>query len=270
MLRGRRAARDGSVYDPAMALLGIDHLVIAVRDPDAASAALQRALGIAFAGGGRHGSAGTFNRLAFLGDTYLELIGVFDRGLVLSNVQFAVGRAAVAVLDAGREGLATWAVATDHCADEVARLRAAGSSIGDPVAGSRTRPDGEVVRWVTAFPALGPEEPPFLIEHELSGAEWGPAARMARAAFRHPGGGALRLDAMVVPVADPPAATRRYRDVLGLVAHGGRVAVGGQAVLLARAGQEPGEVPAVRITAPERDRPATFVSFGVRWEILPR
>ena len=60
-------------------LLGIDHLVIAVRDPDAAAATIERDLGIAFTGGGRHDAWGTFNRLAFLGDSYLELIGVFDR-----------------------------------------------------------------------------------------------------------------------------------------------------------------------------------------------
>ena len=62
-------------------LLGIDHLVIAVRDPDAAAATMEADLGLAVTGGGRHEHAGTFNRLAFLGDTYLELIGVFDRAL---------------------------------------------------------------------------------------------------------------------------------------------------------------------------------------------
>ena len=40
---------------------------------------LEAALGLAVTGGGRHELGGTFNRLAFLGDTYLELIGVFDR-----------------------------------------------------------------------------------------------------------------------------------------------------------------------------------------------
>ena len=48
-------------------LLGIDHLVIAVRDPEATAAAIERDLGPAFTGGGRDDDAGTFNRLAFLG-----------------------------------------------------------------------------------------------------------------------------------------------------------------------------------------------------------
>ena len=106
-------------------LLGIDHLVIAVHDPDASAAALEADLGIAFTGGGRHEAWGTFNRLAFLGDTYVELIGVFDRALVASSGT-AVGRAALAVLDAGAEGLATFALATDDIAGDVARLQAAG------------------------------------------------------------------------------------------------------------------------------------------------
>ncbi|HEY6569195.1 MAG TPA: VOC family protein, partial [Candidatus Limnocylindrales bacterium] len=128
-------------------LLGIDHLVIAVRDPDAAAAALERDLGIAFNGGGRHAAWGTFNRLAFFGDTYLELIAVFDRRLAGSPTGSAVARASLAVLDAGGEGLASFALASDDIGGDVARLRASGSSIGPPIEGSRARPDGEVVRW---------------------------------------------------------------------------------------------------------------------------
>ena len=199
-----------------MAILGIDHLVIAVRDPDAAAADLERELGLAFTGGGRHEAAGTQNRLAFLGDSYVELIGVFDRDLVLSNAGFAVGRAALEVLDAGREGLATWAVAVDDCAVEVARLRSDGSSIGDPVRGSRVRPDGETVRWVTAFPTLGPDQPPFLIEHEMTGPEWGPEAIAARREFRHPGLGKVRIARLVLPVADPAGYSGRCEEAVGI------------------------------------------------------
>jgi hypothetical protein len=199
-----------------VSILGIDHLVIAVRDPDAAAADLERELGLAFTGGGRHKTAGTWNRLAFLGDSYIELIGVFDRDLVLSNPAFAVGRAALAVLDAGQEGLATWSVAVTDCAVEVTRLRHQGSPIGDPVRGSRVRPDGETVRWVTAFPTLGREEPPFLIEHEMTGSEWGPDALAARRGFHHPGLGRARLGRLVLPVADPVAYAARCEDVVGI------------------------------------------------------
>jgi hypothetical protein len=255
----------------AMTLLRIDHLVVAVADPDGAADVLERELGLAFTGGGRHDRAGTFNRLAFLGDSYLELIGVFDRSLVAAGASFPVGRAALALLDEGREGFATWAIATDDCAAEAGRLRAAGSPIGEPVAGSRTRPDGEVVRWLTAFPPLGPGEPPFLIEHEPAGAEWGPGARVARAAFRHPAGGRLRLEGLALPVRDPGALADRYREVLGIeVNPGHRLAVGSQAVTLVRTGRDhpDAELPLVAIASPDPGvRAAELVRSGVRWRL---
>src|SRR5664280_791897 len=169
-------------------LLGIDHLVIAVAEPDAAAADLESALGLAATGGGRHEKAGTFNRLIFLGDTYIELIGIWNRALAAAN---PIGAAAVTALDTGLLGLVTWAIATDGARREVASLRTAGSPIGDAVPGERHRPDGGVVHWHTAAAApLGPGRPPFLIEHELAGPEWGEEARRARAAFVHPFGGA--------------------------------------------------------------------------------
>ena len=254
-----------------MALLGIDHLVVAVRDPDGASLALERELGLAFTGGGRHDHAGTFNRLAFLGDTYLELIGVFDRSLVLAGTTFPVARAALALLDAGHEGLATWAIATDDCAADARRLRAAGSPIGEPVEGSRRRPDGEVVRWQTAFPGLGPGDPPFLIEHEPQGTEWGPGARVARAAFRHPAGGRLRVEGLELPVRDPAAAAGRYREVLGVAIDAGHsVTIGGQVVMLVGpgGGRPADAVPVVWIASPDRGvRAVDLVRFGVRWRL---
>ena len=85
---------------------------------------LERELGLAVTGGGRHETMGTYNRLAFLGDTYLELIGVFDEGLIRSSTSFAVGGAALELLESGREGLATYALATDDVAGDVRRLRA--------------------------------------------------------------------------------------------------------------------------------------------------
>jgi len=195
-------------------LLGLDHLVIAVPDPEAAAAELEREAGIACAGGGRHPLWGTFNRLAWFGDTYLELIGLFDLSLAPNG---AVSRAVAAALDAGHVGLVSYAVATDGVDADVARLRALGSDLGDVEARSRTRPDGEVVSWRAAFPtSLGPAVPPFLVEHELMGAEWGDAARAARASFAHPLGGPARIVALELPVPDIEAATDAYARTVGI------------------------------------------------------
>jgi hypothetical protein len=196
-------------------LLGIDHLVIAVPDPDAAARDFADALGLAATGGGRHEGSGTFNRLIFLGDTYLELIGIWDRGLAAGS---PIGAAALAALDAGRSGLVTWAIATDGARREVASLRATGSPIGDVVAGERVRQDGGVVRWHTAAAApLGSERPPFLIEHELAGSEWGEEARRARAAFVHPFGGQAQVVGLELAVERPEALSASFARTLGVV-----------------------------------------------------
>lgn len=245
-------------------ITGIDHLVIAVHDVQAATAELETALGLAWTGGGRHEAMGTYNRLAFLGDTYLELIGVFSRDLVVSSTTFAVGNAALAHLEGGHEGLATYALATDDVASDVARLRGAGSSIGEPVTGARVRPDGEAVRWSTAFPVLGPERAPFLIEHELAGAEWGDAARAARAAFEHPVGGRVRMTALELPVTEEAAVAADYGTTLGIAfSEGWRTVVGEQELVLRPADTTPH--PVVRLVAAPGSPPLDEIRFGIRW-----
>ena len=198
-------------------LLCLDHLVIAVPDPEAAADELERTVGLASTGGGRHPTWGTFNRLAWLGDTYVELIGVFDPTLATSG---AVSRPVLAALMAGQSGLVSYALATDDVEADAARLRAAGSPIGEPETRSRTRPDGKVVTWTAAYAELGPATPPFIVQHELTGAEWGEAARAARAAFVHPLGGRARVAGLELPVPDVAEAAARYAETLGLAVDG--------------------------------------------------
>ena len=55
-------------------LLGLDHLVVAVADPDAAADALEQTVGLACTGGGRHPAWGTFNHVLKKGsDGSMEL-----------------------------------------------------------------------------------------------------------------------------------------------------------------------------------------------------
>jgi hypothetical protein len=150
-------------------LLGIDHLVIAVLDLDAASDELERLVGLTAAGGGRHPALGTQNRLAWLGDTYIELVSIADRGVAEGSW---LGIPTIAVLEGGG-GLATWAIATNSKDADIAALRSNGARLGDATAGERERPDGTIVRWRLATgESLGPAEPPFLIEHDPASAEW--------------------------------------------------------------------------------------------------
>lgn len=196
-------------------LLGIDHIVIACRDPDHAAAQLTGLAGLEALPGGRHPRWGTFNRLVWLGDSYLELMGVEDPVLALGR---EIGAATQRLLAAGREGVASFSLASDDLAGDVARLRAAGSRYEDPAPGERRRPDGEVVRWHTALPpALGPDRPPFLVQHDETAAEWRPAERADRAQRVHPFGGTATLARLEIEVDDPLAAGTSYTEALGLV-----------------------------------------------------
>jgi hypothetical protein len=226
-------------------LTGIDHLVIACRDPESGAAELEQALGLRATGGGRHETLGTFNRLVWLGDSYLELIGVWDRAL--AEVSW-IGAPTLRALDRGGEratgGLATFGLATDDLDDDLARFRDVGANLEGPFAGERARPDGRVVRWrVAAPPRLDPEEPPFLIEHDPTAAEWTPDERTSRSAEAHPIGGRVRLSTVEIGVAHVSRVGLRHLRTVGLqyrpslAGRGARdAAVGDQTVRLRPAG----------------------------------
>ena len=80
-----------------------------------------------------------------------------------------------------------------------------GAFLAEPLAGERVRPDGGVVRWRLSVPReLGPERPPFLIEHDPAAAEWTADDRVARASEVHPIGGPVRLTTLELPITDLP------------------------------------------------------------------
>jgi hypothetical protein len=191
-------------------LLGIDHLVLAVEDPDSAAATLETDLGLQAAGGGRHDSLGTFNRLIWLGDSYIELAGVFDRALAERNW---FGRTMLEALARGG-GLATWAIAVDGLDSQVRWIAGDVGFVG-PLDGERRRADGRVVRWRLVHPPSPSPTIPFLIEHDVEGAEWTPTERAERAAEAHPVGGPVRLAALEIQTASPAAAAARLRSLLG-------------------------------------------------------
>jgi hypothetical protein len=195
---------------------GIDHPIIACRDPDGAATQIEQRLGLRAGGGGRHAAHGTFNRLIWLGDSYIELMGVFDPSRAERSWWGAHVAALLASSDAALAGIA---LAADDVDAEVARLRGHGSPVGEPVAGERTRPDGEIVRWsIGRLPEPDPEVGLlFLIEHDTSSAEWRPAERAARATEMHPAGGPFRLERVEIPVAGTAASTMRLLRGLGLM-----------------------------------------------------
>ena len=208
-------------------LQGIDHVVLACADPDATAAALERRLGLVATGGGRHEALGTFNRLIWLGDAYLELIGVFDTELASHSW---LGRPILAALETGDSGpgdggLVTWAIAVDDLAGALRWAPPDGGLLG-PLDGERRRPDGRLVRWRLAHPEEVSPTAPFLIEHDLGAAEWTPDERAVRADEQHPMGGRGRLAGIEVQTPSPAVAAGRLRRLLAAsVEPAGRAAV---------------------------------------------
>jgi catechol 2,3-dioxygenase-like lactoylglutathione lyase family enzyme len=190
-------------------IVEVDHILIAVPDPDATAARLAAALGLPLAGGGVHPAIGTRNALLSLGGPYLELIGPLDgpTGDHGRPASHPIGDAVRAALE-GRAtgGYVTVALRSDDIATDAARLRAAGSSLASDVV-RRARPDGTAIAWSVAFPPrLGPDAAPFLIEHE-------PAEPERAARLRDTG---LRLARLEVRVSDPAAVAAAWASTLGI------------------------------------------------------
>jgi hypothetical protein len=121
-------------------MLRLDHVVYAVTDLDDAADLFREAFGLDSVAGGRHERWGTANRIVPLGEQYLELVAAVDRNAAAAG---GFGRAVMDRAGAGG-GWITLAVATDDLDGVAERL---GLEVGS---GSRTRPDGEVVRWKMA------------------------------------------------------------------------------------------------------------------------
>ena len=247
---------------------GIDHLVIACVDPDAAAAELEATIGLAVTGGGRHAGRGSRNRIAWLADgSYLELIGIDDPELAVAN---PVGAAAVRALTEHGGGLATYALRDDEIELAAATLGAIGA-FGPVTHGSRTRDDGELVEWWTTFPTspLGPTDAPFLIEHAFTGTEWGPDALAARSEFRHPIGSPVTLLRLDVACADPPETAAAIHEHLGLdiwaVADLAVATVGPHVIRFVP--QREMAVPAVVVLGAATDSPRTAEVLGLRFDV---
>jgi len=247
-------------------LRGIDHIAIAVPDPDAAAADLEQRLGLVARGGGRHEGLGTRNRLVWLADgSYLELIGVEDEAQAGA---WAMGAATLSALQRGG-GLAAYALDDRPLRPDVRALLGNGSRIADPVHGSRLRPDGELVEWWTAVPPhIGPDGLPFLIEHAMTGAEWGTDALAQRAGYVHRLGSPVRLVRLDLAVADPTASAAEHAQQLGmifsLVGDSAVCSIGQHVVRLNPASQA--DAPVV-VTLAADVQPREVELFGVRFRI---
>ena len=187
-------------------LTTLDHLVIAVRDLDAATATYSRLLGRAPSWRGEHPGAGSANALFRLANTYVELLSPAGPG--------GLGDVLRAHLETDGEGPFAIAFGTDDAAACATALRARGLSADEPADGrGRDRSSAAERRWRTV--ALPPAHTRGVrvcaIEHRSPADALPPAAVVGDAAAAVSG-----VDHAVIMTGDPEAARVLYGDQLGL------------------------------------------------------
>lgn len=187
-----------------------DHVVIGVRDLEAASARY-RALGFEVNPGGRHTGLGTANAIIRFGVDYIELLTVADP----EEAERAGGSSKV-LLDLLRDrpgALAGYALATADIEEDAERLKRGGLAAVGPFAMERLRPDGRLLSWRLLVPeGVSWRRPwPFLIQWDQSDEQ--------RLSWEQPGShpnGATTVLGVSVVVANLEDAVALYRDKLGL------------------------------------------------------
>lgn len=194
------AARGPDSPADRSALLGLDHVVLAVQDLDAACADYT-AQGFTVVRGGRHPGRTSHNALIVFDDgAYIELIA-----WTAPAPQERWWR----VLQAGGEGLVDFALLPLDTAAAVAAARARGlAGISDPLDGGRVRPDGVALQWRSARQATS--DLPF-----LCGDVTPRAGRVPEGEVRQHANGARGVAMLRVAVDDLARSVQRYRALLG-------------------------------------------------------
>lgn len=186
-------------------ITGPDHFVLLVNNLNDAIKTF-RDLGFDAQPGGEHPNSGTHNALVALADgTYIEILAFNDFALAeKSRWRDGVRRLRV------HQGFGAYVLGSTDLAREIEPLRSHSINIGDPIPGSRIRPDGQTVAWRTAFvdnSASGLM--PFLIQDETP--------RTLRIAPPMEGlGQKARVAQIVVGVNNPELAPEKYRALLNV------------------------------------------------------
>ena len=118
----------------------LDHILLGVSELDHGIAWTEKRTGVRAMFGGVHPGRGTRNALLSLGPrSYLEIIA--------PDPKQPLGDIAKNLAELREPTLFNWAVHTDDIAGAAQRAVAAGFAIDGPADGSRTRPDGKLLRW---------------------------------------------------------------------------------------------------------------------------
>ncbi len=191
-------------------LTGLDHIIIGVRDLDAATEIFRDRLGLVPSGSGVHATGGTANRIIVIGDTYLELITVRTPTEAQASIVERLARG---------EGYLNFVLSSNDIQADSEAMRARGVSLVGPEKGSLRAGDGRTRSWSR----INIERPdltqhyPFLIQHDSTGEE-----RRSRLAGwstppEHPLG-VTKVLSTTLAVAGLGEATQRFEHIYGLQA----------------------------------------------------
>jgi catechol 2,3-dioxygenase-like lactoylglutathione lyase family enzyme len=188
-----------------------DHLVIAVRDLDAALSFYRDMLGLDARAGGRHPGRGTRNGIVRFGLDYLELITVDNAEE--AKASGAGGAELVNYLEQLGGGLVGYCLASDDLERLARHVAEAGLQAEGPFAMQRARPDGQLLNWQLLVPGgVSWRRPwPFFIR-------WGQPDDV-RLSWERPGAhplGATGVTGVNVLVRDLDQAVDLYGRQLGL------------------------------------------------------
>jgi glyoxalase-like protein len=180
-------------------LLGIDHLVIVVKDLQQAARDYEQ-LGFTVVPGGKH-PVGSHNVLiSFHDGSYLEIIAFYRE---------AQDHRWWEPLQKG-ERLVDFCMQTNDLQGDTRKLRGAGVAINDPVPWSRTRPDGYELKWLLSLAQGGHRGvAPFLIQDVT------PREERIPQTFNHPNG-ASGIHTLAIAVGELSEPRRWYNAVLGV------------------------------------------------------
>jgi hypothetical protein len=121
---------------------GLDHLILGSRDLDAGIAFMEEKSGYRAALGGSHPGQGTRNALLSLGNSrYLEILAPDPEQPRLAWHS--------EILELHEPELIGWAIRQKNIESRAASFRSQGIECIGPIAGSRARPDGQMLRWKT-------------------------------------------------------------------------------------------------------------------------
>ncbi len=181
-------------------VLGLDHVVVAVHDLDAAIASY-RATGFTVQVGGTHPGRTSHNALIVFQDgAYIELI---------AWAAPAPTERWWRVVQEHGEGIVDFALLPRDAAAALAAAQARGlQTMTGPLEGGRVRPDGVQLRWQTVRHAT--PELPF-----LCGDITPRSLRVPEGDVRQHANGALGIAGLEIAVNDLDAAELRYRALLG-------------------------------------------------------